>query len=236
MTATKFNEPIVLGIDTCSSQGCLGLLRGGQPLGQMVIARGRSFSQNLLRSIDQVFCAARISPGALSLISVSKGPGSFTSLRVGLATAKGLAYTVGVPIVGVVSLEVLAWGVGLLDRPITAVLPARPGLVYTATYTRPELNRLECLKAPTLESIDQWLGRLEPADYLVGEGAWECREIIRQLSLPNCVDPALDNHFPRGEAVAQLGWTRFVEAGGQSAEALAPLYLQPTLAELRRCQ
>lgn len=233
MTSADRDNLLVLAIDTSSAQGALGLLLGERLLGERSIPVERTFSEKLLPTIDGLLHTSGVSLGDLGLVAAVRGPGSFTGLRIGLATAKGLAYTKGVPVVGIVSLEVLAWGVGVAGERVTAVLPARPGWVYTATYRRSG-TYLECLCPPELKSLDRWMGVLAPGERLVGEGALRHQALLKEVLPQVRIEPEGSHHRPRGESVARLGRCRFLDSGGLPVESLTPLYLQPSLAELRR--
>lgn len=223
---------LVLGLDTSSAQGAVGLLLGERLLAEISIPVDRTFSEKLLPTVDRLLQIGGVSLDRLGLVAVVRGPGSFTGLRIGLATAKGLAYTKGVPVVGVVSLEVLAWGVGLVGETVTAVLPARAGWVYTATYRRTD-TQLECLCPPELKRLDHWMGALTPAERVVGEGALRYGATLKEVVPQIRIEPERSHHRPKGESVGRLGRRQFIESGGRPAESLTPLYLQPSLAELR---
>ena len=179
---------LVLGLDTSSAQGAVGLLLGERLLAEISIPVDRTFSEKLLPTVDRLLQMGGVSLDRLGLVAVVRGPGSFTGLRIGLATAKGLAYTKGIPVVGIVSLEVLAWGVDLAGETVTAVLPARPGWVYMATYRRSE-KQLECLCPPELRSLDHWVERPGPAKVVVGEGALRHRAMLKEVLPQFQIDP-----------------------------------------------
>ncbi|RKY01883.1 tRNA (adenosine(37)-N6)-threonylcarbamoyltransferase complex dimerization subunit type 1 TsaB, partial [Candidatus Poribacteria bacterium] len=124
----------VLGIDTSTTTGSIGLIDGDKVVAEHVLDVMETHSSRLMPAIDQMLKKAGLSIWDVDLIAVSKGPGSFTGLRVGVATAKGLAYALRKPIVGVPSLDVLAFGVKFFDGLICPLLDARRGEVYGAIY------------------------------------------------------------------------------------------------------
>ncbi len=232
MKSDLSDDLLVLGINTSSAQGAVGLLLGEQVLGEVALPEDRTSSETLLPAIDQLLRLSGVSLRKLGLLSVIRGPGSFTGLRIGLATAKGLAYTEGIPVMGVVSLEALAWEAGSADEAVTVILPARPGWVYTGTYRRTGAQ-LACLRPPGLESLDQWICSVEPTAFVIGEGAMRHRAMLKEILPQLRIEPDPGRHAPKAETVARLGRRRFWESGGQTAASLTPLYLQPSLAELR---
>ena len=224
--------PLILGMDTCSRRGALGLSQGGCLIAERSLDLKGTFSEKLLPAVDQLLKDNGLEPGQLDVVAVSHGPGSFTGLRIGLATAKGLVYTGSMKAVEMVSLEVLAFGRAGDERPVTAVLPARPGWVYSATY-RLEKNGLVCLKDPALYSLDDWVGSLDEESILTGEGAVRHSEMLLEVypSLEIDSDPA--HHYPTGESVTSLGWARYQAGDIKSAEQVKPFYLQKSQAEER---
>ena len=99
---------LILGIDTACANAGVALVKDGECLGRVMQADKRTHSVKLLPEIQTLLEARNIAPGALDLIAVSAGPGSFTGVRIGATTAKTLAYTLGIPVVGVNTLDALA--------------------------------------------------------------------------------------------------------------------------------
>jgi tRNA threonylcarbamoyladenosine biosynthesis protein TsaB len=227
---TANDKMTVLGLDTSGAQGAAALVRGEQVLCEITLPGKRTFSEKLLPAIDDLLKNAGKCMDDLDLIAVTRGPGSFTGLRIGLATVKGLAYTKGIPVVGVISLKVMAWPVVDRTRAVSVALPARSGWVYSADYIQGQ-DGLQCLREPALESVDQWVSHLDPGHRLIGEGVVRHRQLLEEV-YPNLkIDPDDGMHYPTGEAVAQLGLRQFQRSGGHSPHELVPLYLQLSMAE-----
>jgi tRNA threonylcarbamoyladenosine biosynthesis protein TsaB len=132
---------LLLGFDTCGASGSVALARAGSPgspgspeldvLGERELA-GRSYSAQLVSAIGELLAEAGAGPADLGAIMVTQGPGSFTGVRVGLSTAKGLAEAVGVPVIAVSRLAVLAEMSG--EANVLAVLDAGRGEFYAGEY------------------------------------------------------------------------------------------------------
>lgn len=225
-------EPTVLGIDTSGSRGALGLLRGEEVLGEAQLTGKGAFSEQLLPSIHRLLGQAGLQPGDLGLLAVAIGPGSFTGLRIGLATTKGLAYTLSSPTVGLVSLEILAASSGMGGEAIATALPARPGWLYTARY-RCQAGQVGCIEPPAMESFEDWVGRIDSSVWLLGEGVLKYRKEIESIAPEARIVPDEERHYPRGVEVARLGKREFDHSGGTAAERLTPFYLQASIAEVR---
>ncbi|NLJ80868.1 MAG: tRNA (adenosine(37)-N6)-threonylcarbamoyltransferase complex dimerization subunit type 1 TsaB, partial [Firmicutes bacterium] len=100
---------IVLGIDTSTLTGGVALLRSGHLLGESVLNIRTTHSERLLPALEKLLADAEVETGDLDGVAVVTGPGSFTGLRIGVATAKGLAYALGCSVAGVTTLEAYGW-------------------------------------------------------------------------------------------------------------------------------
>ncbi|HEV7554556.1 MAG TPA: tRNA (adenosine(37)-N6)-threonylcarbamoyltransferase complex dimerization subunit type 1 TsaB, partial [Kofleriaceae bacterium] len=125
---------IVLGLDTATKIGSVAIVRDGELLAE-ARAESKSHGTELLPMIDEVCARAKVRPRELDAIAIGAGPGSFTGLRIGMATAKGIAFAAGRPLWAVSSLAAIAHDIGG-DDPIACVLDARRGEVFAGIYKR----------------------------------------------------------------------------------------------------
>ena len=125
---------LVLGIETSTTQGGVAIIDADRVLCESVLNVEVTHSERLLPAIDRALGEARVSLEALGGIAVSIGPGSFTGLRIGLSTAKGLAYATGLSLVGVSTLEAMARALPAARWQICQVLDARKQEVYAALF------------------------------------------------------------------------------------------------------
>lgn len=125
---------LILGITTSTPQ--IGLAVGGQEgvLSTWSAVRGRHHAELVTPAIAEVCASAGIELSEVGLVAVDIGPGLFTGLRVGVATAKAAALALGVPMIGVSSLDLLAFRVRYASRTVTAVIDARRGELFVASY------------------------------------------------------------------------------------------------------
>jgi tRNA threonylcarbamoyladenosine biosynthesis protein TsaB len=156
------------------------------------------------------------------------GPGSFTGLRVGVATAKGLGLALGLPVAPVPTLDAMASLLPFADAPVVPILDARKGEVYLSLY-RWASDRMgrqwDYLALPPAGVA----ARLEPPVVLLGDGVAACRPHLAPLG--DGVRFAPETHaVPWAAVVGQLGAAMLDEGRGISAEALLPLYLRPSQA------
>jgi tRNA threonylcarbamoyladenosine biosynthesis protein TsaB len=198
-------------------------------------------AQWLMPRVDAVLDRAGIALGSLSGIAVSLGPGSYTGIRIGVVTAKALAYAAGLPLAGVPTLEALAAAAeasapvpaaapaGAADRLICAVIPARADEVYAALYQRSDgaLITRAAVTVMRLEALTERLGRYPGSVLLAGDAP----EMAARLAA--ALGPRL--RAPEGPPgllapwVAALGRRRLA-GGGDDPATLAPLYVRaPTI-------
>jgi len=157
-----------LGIDTATRQGSVALAPAGS---LRLLQPGGGHAPEILAAIETLLAGQAATPKDLAGIGVALGPGSFTGVRVGLATAKGLGYTLGVAVDGLSSLELLARAVALPDGAIVcAVMEAGRGEVYAARF-RAGMEGIERLSEDATVPPARLAGSLEPGTWLAGDGA-----------------------------------------------------------------
>lgn len=205
-------------------------------MGVAVVDRGRCLSSyelladyphavELPGAVTRALAAAKTSLDKLDGIAVDLGPGSFTGLRIGLAFAKALAYPRKIPMVGVVSLDILAANVPFADRAVITILDARQGNLYAAIHRWKDgrfVRQGEPVLAPAADLIKQWR---EPAIFL-GDGIPLYKEAIEK----QCPEPSFapaEFWLPRAATVGRLGMEKFAADGPADAAHLLPLYLYP---------
>ncbi len=144
-----------LGIDTSSRYLSLALAtEQGEPIAARISVVDRKHAERIVPELNAILREADVSRAALGSITVGIGPGSYTGLRVGVAAAQGLATALQLPLAGGCSLAAMAWGALEPDEVGVAVLDARRGNVYAATFAR-EDQRLHELQAPAKVPRDE---------------------------------------------------------------------------------
>lgn len=228
----------VLGIEAATQVAAVAVVCGERLVAERLVNNQRTHSVNLLPMIKGVMEDAQVDRRSLAGIAVSTGPGSFTGLRIGMATAKTLAQAWGLPVVGVGTLEALAYALWGREGLICPVLHAKKDEVYAALY-RMEKEELCCVEGPLALSppeLVQKLLRVEVPVTLVGDGALMHRELFRGC-LGNRVAFAPDSlMWPRGAHVAELGYYRLMQDKGCDPLELLPNYVRPSEAEVKWLQ
>ena len=221
----------ILGLETATLTGGAALLDGDRMVGEVTLSVALTHSERLLASVDRLLGDCGWTLETLDGVAVSIGPGSFTGLRVGLATAKGLALAADLPIVPVPTLDALAAGLPFADAPVCPLLDARKGEVYVSLYrwTGDRMTRLwDYLALPPAEAI----GRLAAPVIVLGDGVEPCRPHLARLGDGVRVAPPA-RRLPSAAMVGQLGHARLLSGETTDPDALVPLYLRPSEAELR---
>lgn len=124
----------ILAIDTSNQLLGVALLKNDQVIGEVITNVAKNHSVRLMPAIEQLMKEVAMAPGELDKIVVAEGPGSYTGVRIGVTTAKSLAWALNIPIVGISSLEVLAYQGKFFNGFICPFFDARRGLVFTGVY------------------------------------------------------------------------------------------------------
>ncbi len=221
----------ILAVETATLAGSAALLEGRQVIGQSLLDVALTHSERLITMVDRLLKDCGWDVAGLEALAVSIGPGSFTGLRVGIATVKGLALALGLPVAPVPTLDALASNLPFADAPVCPLLDARKGEVYLSLYRWNE-DRMErewdYLALPPRAAAE----RLRPPVIVVGDGVAACLPFLSHLGAGLRVAPA-SHSAPSAAVVGQLGRGVLGSGHAVAAEVLAPLYLRPSEAELK---
>lgn len=223
---------ILLTIDTSTSCCSVALAIDGALAGEYLLALDRTLSERLLAAVDGLLNAAGLAVSELDGFGVALGPGSFTGLRVGVATAKGLALATGKPVAGFSSLAMLAGNLAWTSHPVCPLFDARKNEVYAGLYRCDPLPTE--LMADTVTPPLPFLDRLDGPVVFVGEGAVRYRALITERLGERALFAPVHLHSPRAAAGAELAATLFAQGKAVSAAGLLPVYIRPSEAELAR--
>jgi tRNA threonylcarbamoyladenosine biosynthesis protein TsaB len=218
---------LVLGIETSTPQASVAIGSEQGIVASVLIGRGATYNEFLLPSVRFCLDQARLGYRNIGGVAVSLGPGLFTGMRVGVATAKGLAQALSVPIVGMASLDLLAYEVRYSSKAICAVLDARRSEVFYAFY-KSSPGGIQRLTRYHVERPEQLAVRIaaNPEDVLlVGNGALLYREVFRDLG-PGTEIGSMSHSFPDASSLVELGLARMFREDFDSVFHLTPLYLR----------
>ncbi|OGP59728.1 MAG: tRNA (adenosine(37)-N6)-threonylcarbamoyltransferase complex dimerization subunit type 1 TsaB [Deltaproteobacteria bacterium RBG_13_61_14] len=224
----------ILAVDTATLAGSVALTEDDQLLGEVTLELPRKHSERLMPSIAFLLEQHGLKPQELDGLAVDLGPGSFTGLRVGLATMKGLAFSLNKPLVGINSLEVLVENAAFAFGLLAPVLDARKGQVFTALFRGKGGGRPERESEDWAIEPEKLAERISEPVLLFGEGARVYRELLRGTLgerarfAPAGCDPL------RALFLARLAWPRLLAGEGKDPDALTPRYLRLSDAERLR--
>lgn len=224
---------LILGIESATDRvGCaIGGHEGVRALHE--VTGGRKHAETLTPAIEFVCHQAGVALSELGCIAVDIGPGLFTGMRVGIATAKAMAHALRVPMVGISSLDLLAFPLRHTPRTIVAVIDARRGEIYHALY-RQAPGGLQRITEPTVGSVEDLLGMLgvrRDDILLVGDGALRYRDQIAP-ELPKAAFADAWLAHPSAAPLVQLAHAQALREQFVNQWELAPLYLRAPDAEI----
>lgn len=222
----------ILAIDTSTLVSSVALAEEGRLLAELTLQTKKTHSEHLMPHIADILEKAGKLRSDLTAIAVSIGPGSFTGLRIGLATAKALAYTLHLPLVGVPTMAALAFGCYAPGLTLAPMLDAQKGNVYFSLY-RWEERVFQELTAPAVAAIEIVLEQLSQANVpvvLLGEAAILFRERVIQYT--NLFLPPANSIISRAGSTALLGLERLKAGKADDVESLEPLYIRRSEAEV----
>jgi len=219
---------LAIAIEASTRAPSVALALGGEVLEER-LAGDAPHASDLLPALERLLRRAGAQPRDIGSIVVGLGPGSYTGVRVGVATALGLARGSGAALRGVASMEALAWGELAPGETGSVLLDARASELYFATYRR-TADALEVLTAPCITTRAELPNLLRPGARLFADA-----DALRAADLATRTDLALErNVVPRAAPLLDLGLRRLALEGPQPAAALEPLYLRAFAAKSRR--
>ena len=219
----------ILAIDTSALTASAAVTEDANILGEISFTCTLNHSQTIMPMIDCLLKGLSLTPSDIDLFACSNGPGSFTGLRIGIGTIKGLAYGTGKSCVGVSTLKALAYNAALSGKLIAPIMDARRNQVYTALY-KYENNRMTEVMPPCAMDCGELCALIKEETVFVGDGVKPFREqIISQLG-----ELA---HFPPANQILQRASNVALAAPDEpqgDASSLNAVYLRKSQAERER--
>lgn len=217
---------LILGIESATPQ--VGCAIGGHEgvLASAHSSRGKRHAEMLTPQIDFVRRQARVELQEISVVAVDVGPGLYTGLRVGISSAMATAFALGVPMIGVSSLDLLAYPMRHSNRLIVAAIDARRGEVFHAFY-RQVPGGIQRVSTPTVAEPDDLSSELLAMGedcVLVGDGALRYAEHFHGLRGVEPAEPGLAH--PRADSLVQLAHAKAMREEFVAASELQPVYLR----------
>jgi len=222
---------VLLTLDTSTQAGSVAVSRGETLLGEILLNVKSTHTDRLLLTIRQLLADTGLRLEELDALAVVLGPGSFTGLRVGVATVKGLAMAAGKPVVGVSTLQTLAMQAPFSSHPLCVLLDARKKEVYAGLYHweggRPVPVRPEVVSEP-----EELLEAIEGETLFAGDGSVAYRTLISRRLGSRAHFVPWPLHPPRASAAAALALAALRQGETIPLPQLAPRYIRPSEAEI----
>ena len=222
---------LILALESSAKAASVALCRDGVLIAQSQQCSGLTHSCTLLPMAEQMLKNTDTRLADVDAIAVARGPGSFTGVRIGVSTAKGLAWGAQKPAIGVSTLEAMAYhglaaGEGAL---VCAAMDARRSQIYNALFEIRGGKPVRLCEDRAISLAGEELGKMQKSVFLVGDGAQLCYNTCLDMGIPAVLAP--------GNLVSQSAWGVAMAAFGQTpapAEELLPVYLRLSQAERER--
>jgi tRNA threonylcarbamoyladenosine biosynthesis protein TsaB len=210
----------ILNIETATKNCSVSLARNGETiLCKEIAEEGYSHAEKLHVFIEDIIKESQLTIKDLKAVAVSKGPGSYTGLRIGVSTAKGLCYALGIPLISVDTLAVLAGAVTQNDGWIIPMIDARRMEVYSAVFDQ-NRQKIKAVKAEILTE-DSYSDVTETI-YIVGDCQEKCQTVLTKSNFV-----FLSEHkFPSAKAMSALSFAKFEQKDFEDVAYFEPFYLK----------
>jgi tRNA threonylcarbamoyl adenosine modification protein YeaZ len=213
---------MLLAIDTSTDNASLALVQGDEVYAEANWRCEQNHTVELLPHLARLL-DDKVAISSISCVIVAKGPGSFNGLRVGISTAKGLAFSLGIPIIGISSLEVVAYQHAKTGLPICPIFNAGRGEIATAIYQGKD-NKWRQLVAEHITTVDALCSAITSKTVFCGEFvpqvAGQLRKQLEERAIIATTEP------PRARLLAELGKQRLEAGDYDHLTTLQPLYLR----------
>ncbi len=228
----KHTGPLLLALENSTLCGSVALVTGRQCLAEFNLQSRLTHSKRLLTAVENIMSSCEVDWADLDGIVVSLGPGSFTGLRICLATAKGLAMAAGLPMLGVASLDGLAAQLPYSAHLVCALLDARKKEVYAAFYRNRNGNKPEKISDYLAISPENLARQINGPVILMGDGAVLYANFFRERLGENARFAPPQIFQPRAAAIGLLGINKWQHKEFLETSSAAPIYVRPSDAEI----
>jgi len=225
---------IILSIDSSTPVAGVAVADGQSLLGEIMIHTKNTHSEKLMPMIQQLLQELQLTMQDVDAVAVTQGPGSFTGLRIGMATAKGLAQGAGKKLIAVPTLDCLAYNILHYPGILCPILNAQKKQVYTALYrSEAELKRLSDYQAIAVEQLTQQLCAMNEPVWFVGDGVAAFADVLQQALGAQCRFAYGHQLLPRAGSLAMLAAQRAEREQFDDLLTAALIYIRKSEAEVQ---
>jgi len=223
----------ILALETATIAGSVAIVDDGYGLlSEVRVNLKVAHAERLMPSIQWILGASRIAIGEIDAFAVSIGPGSFTGLRIGLSTVKGLSYAAKKPVVPVPTLDALARTLPFCPHTICPLLDARKNQVYAALYSWDSGGCRKIMDEAAVEPA-KLLENIRGPVVFLGEGAKLYRRLIMETLGSSAFFAPESRMSPMASSVAEIAIEKIARGESADPAGLTPLYIRKSEAELR---
>ena len=213
-----------LAIDTSTAFAGIGLSHEGEILAEMTWHAGQNHTVQLMPNISYMLNQMKVSNESLNAIFVARGPGSFNGLRVGMSTAKGLAFALNIPLVGISTLEIEAYPFAFTKLPLYPIHNVGRNEIATATY-RQEDNWTR-IKEEHITTADVLCQQIVERALFCGEIPEPVIQQLQERLGDLAIIPDSISRLRHASHLASLGWQQLANGNHDNPASLQPLYLR----------
>ncbi len=221
----------ILGIETSTTTGSVAVVTESGVIAQYSLNIEVTHSERLMTTVDRVLTDSGIAISRIDGYAVAAGPGSFTGLRIGLSTVKGLALAMGKPIAAVPTLKALAANIPFSTYPVCPLLDARKNEVYAAQFAWENGALVQTMPEEAV-SLECLAGRIPGKVILTGEAARLYQGTIERLFGGRALFAPVSAVLPSAAVVAELGLSMIRQGRHADIDSLTPLYIRRPEAEV----
>lgn len=223
----------ILALDSSAEICTAALCDNDRLVCEITLNTGHTHSQTLLPCIEQLLRLTETSINGIDLLACTVGPGSFTGVRIGVATVKGLAFENNIPCIGISSLDSLARNLSCNNGILCPVMDARREHVYNALYrcSNGKITRLCADRLIAIEELDREFENTEEKIYMSGDAYGICMQSFTHTQIQ---PTSAGMCHSRGYSVALCALDKFNTDGAVDHFRLSPVYLRPSQAERER--
>ena len=223
----------LLAIDASGVAGSVAYIKNGKLAGEYYFCDKLTHSQTIMPMLEHMKSLIQINLDEVDAVAVTAGPGSFTGLRIGVTAAKTLALALGVPIIGVPTLDVIADGICFTEHFICPIMDARRNQVYTAVYhyQGENLERLTEHKAVDIKEHLETLKSYEGKVIFMGDGVSVYKEVIQEVLGGQALFAPSFCNLQHASVLGIMAEKLYVEGKGEDPSTFVPMYLRKSQAE-----
>ena len=224
----------ILGIDTSSNASSVALIEDNKLICEYTVNTKTTHSQKLMPMIENMLSISEVNIKEIDAIAICIGPGSFTGLRIGMATAKAISHVNNLPIIGVNSLEILAGNMNLCDKKICSILDAQRNQVYTGRYKfeNGSIVEIQPVDVVEIENLLEEISKDNEEWILVGEAVYKYEDKIKEIK--NIDIPAPSHNVTKASSLCSIAMEKYNNnLDIHNCYDINPMYIRKSQAEVQ---